>query len=68
MTVELLSALCLVAVLEGLFLFVAPRGWRQAIEQLHQLSDWGLRLLGGVFITIGLISLFLVRDILVRHV
>jgi uncharacterized protein YjeT (DUF2065 family) len=58
-----MSALCLVAVLEGLFLFVAPRGWRQAIEQLHQLSDWGLRLLGGVFIAIGLISLFLVRHV-----
>ncbi|GAB3374905.1 DUF2065 family protein [Lysobacter rhizosphaerae] len=63
MTVELMSALCLVAVIEGLFLFVAPRGWRQAIEQLHQLSDWGLRLLGGVFVAIGLISLFLVRHV-----
>jgi uncharacterized protein YjeT (DUF2065 family) len=63
MTVELLSALCLVAVLEGLFLFVAPRGWRQAIEQLHQLSDRGLRLLGGAFIAIGLISLFLIRQV-----
>ena len=61
MTVELLSALCLVAVFEGLFLFVAPRGWKQAVEQLHQLPDLGLRLLGGVFIAIGLIALFLVR-------
>jgi uncharacterized protein YjeT (DUF2065 family) len=61
MTMELLSALCLVAVLEGLFLFIAPRGWRQAVEQLHRLSDTGLRLLGGLFIAIGLISLFLVR-------
>jgi hypothetical protein len=61
MTAELLSALCLVAVFEGLFLFVAPRGWKQAVEQLYQLSDRGLRLLGGVFIAIGLISLFVVR-------
>ncbi len=61
MTVELLSALCLVAVLEGLFLFVAPRGWRQAVEQLHQLPDIGLRLLGGIFIAAGLVSLFLIR-------
>lgn len=61
MTVELLSALCLVAVLEGLFLFVAPRGWRQAVEQLHQLPDIGLRLVGGIFIAIGLVSLFLIR-------
>ena len=61
MTVELLSALCLVAVLEGLFLFVAPRGWRQAVEQLHRLPDIGLRLLGGIFIAVGLVSLFLIR-------
>lgn len=61
MIVELLSALCLVAVLEGLFLFVAPRGWKQAVEQLYQLPDIGLRLLGGVFIAIGLISLFVIR-------
>jgi len=61
MTVELLSALCLVAVLEGLILFVAPRGWRQAVEQLHQLPDIGLRLLGGIFIAVGLVSLFLIR-------
>jgi len=61
MSVELLSALCLVAVLEGLFLFVAPRGWKRAVEQLYQLSDRGLRLLGGLFVAIGLISLFLVR-------
>ena len=63
MSVELLSALCLVAVIEGLFLFVAPRGWRQAVEQLHQLSDRGLRLLGGFFIAVGLISLLLVRQL-----
>jgi uncharacterized protein len=61
MTVELLSALCLVAVIEGLFLFVAPRGWRQAVEQLHQLPDIGLRLLGGIFIAVGVVSLFLIR-------
>jgi uncharacterized protein YjeT (DUF2065 family) len=61
MAVELLSALCLVAVLEGLFLFAAPRSWKQAVEQLYQLPDRGLRLLGGVFIAIGVIALFLVR-------
>ena len=61
MNVELLSALCLVAVLEGLFLFVAPRGWKQAVAQLHQLSDRGLRVLGGLFVVLGLVSLWLLR-------
>lgn len=61
MSAELLSALCLVAVLEGLFLFVAPRGWKQAVARLHQLSDRALRILGGIFVALGLVSLYLVR-------
>ena len=61
MSNELLSALCLVAVLEGLFLFVAPRGWKQAVQQMQQLSDRGLRILGSLFVLAGLASLFLVR-------
>ena len=61
MTIELLSALCLVAVLEGLLLFVAPRGWKRAVEQLQQLPDRGLRILGGLFAAAGLMSLYLVR-------
>ena len=62
MPIELLSAVCLVAVIEGLFLFVAPRGWKRAVEQLYQLSDTGLRLLGGMFVAAGLVSLVLVRQ------
>ncbi|HJW47062.1 MAG TPA: DUF2065 family protein [Lysobacter sp.] len=61
MTIELLSALCLVVVLEGLLLFVAPRGWKRAVEQLQQLPDRGLRILGGLFAAAGLMSLYLVR-------
>lgn len=56
-----MSALCLVAVLEGLFLFVAPRGWKNMVAQMHQLSDRGLRILGGLFVAAGLVSLYLVR-------
>jgi uncharacterized protein YjeT (DUF2065 family) len=62
MKLELLSALCLVAVLEGLFLFVAPRGWKRTAEQLHALSDRSLRLVGAVAVGIGLLSLWLVRQ------
>jgi uncharacterized protein YjeT (DUF2065 family) len=58
---EIVSALCLVAVLEGLFLFVAPRGWKRAAEQLHALPDLQLRVVGAVVVGIGLVSLWLVR-------
>ena len=59
---ELLSALCLVAVLEGLFLFVAPRGWKRAAEQLHALPDRNLRMVGAIAVGLGVLSLWLVRQ------
>ena len=62
MIAELLSALCLVAVLEGLFLFVAPGGWKRAAEQLHALPDRKLRMLGAIVLAGGVVSLWLVRQ------
>ena len=62
MKLELLSALCLVAVLEGLFLFIAPRGWKRAAEPLHALPDRSLRVVGAVVVGAGLMSLWLVRQ------
>jgi uncharacterized protein YjeT (DUF2065 family) len=58
---DLLSALCLVAVLEGLVLFAMPRGWKLAVEQLLRLSDRRVRLVGSAFVILGLLSLLLVR-------
>ena len=58
---QLLSALCLVAVLEGLFLFVTPGGWKRAAAQLHALPDRKLRWLGAAVAGLGLVSLWLVR-------
>jgi len=64
MSQELLSALCLVAVLEGLFLFAAPGGWKRLAEQLHAMSERQLRVFGAVVISVGLASLWLVRGVL----
>lgn len=61
MTQELLSALCLVAVLEGLFLFVTPDGWRRTAERLYMLSARQLRLVGAAVLVAGLGALWLVR-------
>ncbi|AWV07818.1 DUF2065 domain-containing protein [Marilutibacter maris] len=61
MSDELLSAICLVAVLEGLFLFVAPGGWKRAAEQLYAMPDRQLRVVGGVFVAAGLLALWWVR-------
>ena len=58
---DLWSALCLVAVLEGLFLFAAPGGWKRAAEQLHGMPDQRLRAVGGFVVILGLLSLYFVR-------
>lgn len=58
----LLSALCLVAVLEGLLLFVTPGGWKRAAAQLHALSDGRLRVIGATVLGAGLLSLWFLRQ------
>ena len=58
---DLWSALCLVAILEGLLLFAFPAGWKRAAERLLQLSDEQLRRVGAVVLIAGLLSLYLVR-------
>jgi uncharacterized protein YjeT (DUF2065 family) len=58
---DLLSALCLVGVLEGLFLFAAPGGWKRAAEKLHSMPDRSLRAVGGIVVIIGLVALYFVR-------
>ena len=61
MPVALLQALCLVAVIEGLFLFAAPGLWRRTMEQLLRQPDAGLRRLGVVVLSAGLGSLWWVH-------
>jgi len=58
---DLWSALCLVAVLEGLFLFAAPDGWKRAAEKLHAMPNRQLRIIGGGVVLLGLLALYLVR-------
>jgi uncharacterized protein YjeT (DUF2065 family) len=58
---DLLAALCLVLVLEGLLLFAAPDAWKEAAERLQQLDGRTLRQVGGLMIVSGLIALQLVR-------
>ena len=57
----LATALCLVLVLEGLFLFAAPGVWKRMAEQMQQIDPRTLRMLGGGMIVIGLILLKIVH-------
>ena len=54
------AALALMLVLEGLFPFLSPGGWRQTFLRLLQLRDGQLRFFGLTAILIGLVLLWLV--------
>jgi uncharacterized protein len=58
---DLWAALALVAVLEGLMLFVAPGVWRRAAEQMLSMPPRQLRAIGAVVMAMGLLALYLVR-------
>jgi uncharacterized protein len=57
---EFLAALCLVLVIEGLFLFAAPRAWQRIVEQMRNLEPRQLRIIGGVMVGVGVLALKLV--------
>ena len=58
---DLLAALCLVLVIEGLFLLAAPGAWKRMAAQLTAIPERALRIGGGAMIVIGLIALQFVR-------
>jgi uncharacterized protein len=58
---EFTAALCLVLVLEGLFLFAAPRAWQHMAEQMRQIEPRRLRIIGGVMMVAGVLALKLVN-------
>lgn len=58
---ELLTALALVLVLEGIVPFLSPSGWKQAVMQLLRVSDQTLRLVGLSSMIVGVVLLYLVR-------
>jgi uncharacterized protein YjeT (DUF2065 family) len=55
------TALALVLVLEGLFPFLSPGGWRQTFLKLLQLRDGQLRFFGLTAILIGVLMLWVLH-------
>ena len=52
-------ALALVLVLEGLFPFLSPGGWRRTCARLMELRDGQLRFFGLASMGLGLLTLWL---------
>ncbi|MFC6840114.1 DUF2065 domain-containing protein [Xanthomonas theicola] len=58
---DLIAAVCLIVMLEGLFLLVAPEAWRRLVQQMLAMPVAQLRLAGGVALAVGLLALWWVR-------
>jgi len=58
---ELGIALCLVAIIEGLFLFAFPQAWQRMAAQMAQIEPRKLRAGGGIAVILGLVLLQAVR-------
>ena len=58
---NLIPALALVLVIEGMLPFLSPKGWRDAMSQAAQLPDNVLRTLGFVSMMAGVIILYFVQ-------
>ncbi len=59
---EILTALALVLVIEGLLPFASPGRYRQMVAEIVRLSDNHIRSVGLVVIVVGLVMLYLVRS------
>jgi uncharacterized protein len=58
---DLFTALALVLVLEGLYLFVAPDAWKRMVAQLLPQPSQRLSAMGGFMVMMGLLALYFVR-------
>ncbi len=59
---EILTALALVLVIEGMLPFIAPGRYKQMVAQVVRLSDNYLRTFGLAAMIAGLVLLFFVRS------
>ena len=58
---DLLVALSLMLVIEGLMPFLNPRGLRETLRMVSELDDSTLRVIGLLSMVLGVVMLYLVR-------
>jgi hypothetical protein len=58
---DVVRAIALLLVFEGMLPFLSPDGWRQAMIQAGKLSDKTLRIIGLVSMLAGVLILYLVH-------
>ncbi|CTP90267.1 DUF2065 domain-containing protein [Xanthomonas graminis] len=55
---DLIAAVCLMVVFEGLVLLVAPEAWKRLVQQMLAMPTVQLRAAGGVAVAVGLAALW----------
>ncbi len=58
---QILPALALVLIIEGILPFLSPGSWRQTMTQAARLPDQVLRVIGLVSMVVGVVVLYLVH-------
>ncbi len=58
---EVLTAIALVLVIEGMLPFISPSRYRRMVAEVTRLGDNTIRNIGLVLMIIGLVLLFIVR-------
>jgi len=59
---DILTAVALYLILEGMIPFVSPGRFRRTVEQIAKLGDNNLRIAGLIAMAVGLVMLFIVRS------
>lgn len=61
MWVDVLTAVALFLVLEGLFPFLSPNGFKRSMAQILQMPEAGLRIVGFASMALGALLLYVIR-------
>lgn len=61
MLVEILTAICLVLVLEGILPFLNPEGYKRAVRSMLDLDNSQMRIIGLSSMIAGVVLLAIVR-------
>lgn len=59
---DLLAAMALVLIFEGLIPFFSPRGYRNMVQQMATMPEQTLRYVGLALMILGVIFLYLVKN------
>lgn len=58
---ELMTAFCLMLILEGVIPFLYPDRWKNVVKKLAEVDSRSMRMMGLASMLIGALSLYIVR-------